>query len=214
MKKKRKQRFSGTSTDGRRPNARTSFLFRNEAATFGAKDTDSSSFSVASGKRQTSALNTFPFFPFWNKAAFATKCAEEKEEEKSSRRREAAGRREAASRGSCTGRERARSSNVTKAGSESSQGSRNGRKARYAVAGRLDEYGSGNLQQEQRASRPRSRTGTRPGRRSRRGFGATATASCFVAYFEKFKIYTSQKCTRSYLRQQRRSFTRPSGGEN
>jgi hypothetical protein len=81
MKKKRQQRFSGTSTDGRRPNARTSFLFRNEAATFGAKDTDSSSFSVASGKRQTSALNTFPFFPFWNKAVFAAKCAEEKEEE-------------------------------------------------------------------------------------------------------------------------------------
>jgi hypothetical protein len=32
---------------GRNTNALTSFLFRNEAATFGAKDTDSSSFSVA-----------------------------------------------------------------------------------------------------------------------------------------------------------------------
>jgi hypothetical protein len=141
---------------GRNSNALTSFLFRNEAATFGAKDTDSSSFSVASGKRYTSALNTSSFFPFRNEA-FAAKCAEEEEEEESSRRREAAGQREAASRGSCTGRERARSSSVTEAGSKSSQGSQGsqtGRRDRYAVAGRLDEYGSGNLMEEQRTSRP------------------------------------------------------------
>jgi hypothetical protein len=60
-------------TDGRRnTNALTSFLFRNKAASFGAKDTDSS-FSVANddGKRYTIALDTSSFFLFRNKAAIA-----------------------------------------------------------------------------------------------------------------------------------------------
>jgi hypothetical protein len=74
---------------GRNTNALTSFLFRNEAATFGAKDTDSSSFSIASGKQQTIALDTSSFFLFRNEAAFAAKG--EEEEKKNSRRREAAG---------------------------------------------------------------------------------------------------------------------------
>jgi hypothetical protein len=47
---------------GRNTNALTSFLFRNKAATLGAKDTDSSSFSVA-------AADTSSFFLFRNEAA-------------------------------------------------------------------------------------------------------------------------------------------------
>jgi MFS superfamily sulfate permease-like transporter len=67
----------------RNKNALTSFLFRNNAATFGAKDTDSSSYSIASRKQQIIALDTSSFFLFRNAATFAAKV--EEEEKKSSR---------------------------------------------------------------------------------------------------------------------------------
>jgi hypothetical protein len=84
---------------GRNTIALTSFLFRNEPATFGAKDRDSSSssFSVAAadGKRETIALNTSSLFLIRNEAAAIAAATSEEEEEKqlpkgSSRRREAA----------------------------------------------------------------------------------------------------------------------------
>jgi hypothetical protein len=166
---------------GRNINALTSFLFRNEAATFGAKDTDSfsSSFSVADddddGKRETIAFDTSSLFLIRNEAA-AIAAAKSEEEEKqppkgSSRQREAA------STGSCTGRERARSRSVTEAGgksSQGSQGSRSGRRAGYGLDGYLDEYGSGNIWEKQRTTRPRLQKRNCHERRSRRGAGAAA----------------------------------------
>jgi hypothetical protein len=93
---------------GRITHAPTSFLFRNEAASYGAKDTDSSSsFSVADGKRQTIPHDTSSLFLFRNETGSGT------------------------SRES----ERARSRSVTEAGGESSQGSRTGRVAGYGLAG-------------------------------------------------------------------------------
>jgi hypothetical protein len=55
---------------GRNTNAlNTSFLLRNEAANVAAKDTDSSSFSLVSGRQQRNAHDTYSSFPFRNEAA-------------------------------------------------------------------------------------------------------------------------------------------------
>jgi hypothetical protein len=90
---------------GRITNAPTSFLFCNEAASYGAKDTDSSSsFSVADndGKRQTIPLDTSSLFLIWNEAA-AIATAKSEEEDKKQPPKGSVCQREAASRGSCTG---------------------------------------------------------------------------------------------------------------
>jgi hypothetical protein len=129
-------------TDGRRnTNALTSFLFCNKAATYSAKDADTScSFSVAddNGKRETIALDTSSLFLIRNKAAAIAAAKSEEEEEKQPPKGSSLCQREAASRGSCTDRRRARSRSVTEAGGKSSQGSqssRTGRGAGYGLAG-------------------------------------------------------------------------------
>jgi hypothetical protein len=93
----------------------SSFLFRNEAAPFAAKGTDSSSFFPTSGRQQRNVLDTYSSFPFQNKAAAFAAKGEEEEEVKS--------RTEAASTGSGTGRKRARSSSIIEKGSKGSKGS-------------------------------------------------------------------------------------------
>jgi hypothetical protein len=83
-------------TDGGRITDAHSFLFRNEAASYGANETDSSSFSAAAGKRQRFTLHTSSsLFLIRNKALAAIAAAHREEEEeeqtpKGSRQGEAA----------------------------------------------------------------------------------------------------------------------------
>jgi hypothetical protein len=123
-------------TDGGRiTNAPSSFLFRNEAARYGANETDSSSFAATNGKRQRFNLHTSSLFLIQNAAAaIAASHREEEEEEQTPK---GSGRGEAASTGRSTGRERERegSSSVTKASGKSSQGREAGRTAGHRMAG-------------------------------------------------------------------------------
>jgi hypothetical protein len=78
-------------TDGRHnTDALTSFLFRNKAATFGAKDTNSSSssFSVADNdrKQETTALDTYSLFLIRNETDTIAAAKSEEEEEKQPQR--------------------------------------------------------------------------------------------------------------------------------
>jgi hypothetical protein len=153
-----------TQTDGGRI-APSSFHFRNKAARYGAKKTNSSSFSANNsdgGKQQRVTLDTSALFLIQNKAAAIAPSHSKKEEEKQAPKASRAAA--AAAAGTGRGTERERSVRVAKASGESSQSRAAGRTAGHRLAGQLHSNGSRKLRSKQRTTG----AGENP-RRSRRG---------------------------------------------
>jgi hypothetical protein len=140
-----------TQTDSGRINP-SSFPFRNKAARYGAKQTNSSSFSSNhsdGGKRQRVTLDTSALFLIWNAAAAIAPSHSKKEEEEVPK-----GSRAAVAAAPGTGRETERegSGRVAKVSGESSQSRAAGRTSGHRLAGQLHSNGSSHLRSKRQTT--------------------------------------------------------------